>query len=133
MAKNPHYSLARRDEMLTTFCAHANSGILRIYDSAQPANADTALSGQMVLAELTMNATAFVIAAGVATANAVTQDASANNTGTATWFRLFKADGTTVLMDGNVSTSGADCNLDSTSITVTVPVSITAFTLSTSA
>lgn len=129
MALNPHYALARRNEVLTTFTTHANSGLLRIYDGSQPANADVAISTQVLLAELTMNATAFLVAAGVATANAVTQDASANNTGTASWFRLVKSDGTTVLMDGSVGTSGADCNLDSVSITAAVPVSITAFTL----
>jgi hypothetical protein len=133
MANNPHYTLAIRNAELTALCANADSGILRIYDGAQPANADTALAGQQLLAELTMSATAFIIAAGVATANTVTQDASANNTGTASWFRQFASNGTTVCWDGSVSTSGADCNLDSTSVTVGVPVSITGYTISTSA
>jgi hypothetical protein len=130
---NPHYTLAIRNAYLTALGGNANSGYLRIYDGTQPANADTAITTQQLLAELTMSATAFTVAAGVATANAVTQDASANNTGTASWFRQVAANGTTVCWDGSVSTAGADCNLDSTSVTTGVPVSVTAYTISTSA
>jgi hypothetical protein len=39
----------------------------------------------------------------VATANAITSDASADATGTATFYRALKSDGTTVVADGGVS------------------------------
>jgi hypothetical protein len=93
-------------------CAQCNSGYLRIYSGTQPANADTALSGNTLLAELRFGATAFGSSSnGVATANATTQDSSADNTGTPTWFRALKSDGTTVVLDGTAGASGCDLNL----------------------
>lgn len=107
----------------------ADSGKLRIYDGTKPATADTAITTQTLLAELTMNATAFGAASnGVASANAITADSSANATGTASWFRMTKSDGTTVIGDGTVGTSGCDLNLDSVSITAGQSVSISSFT-----
>src|SRR3990167_2236470 len=100
-----------------SIAAQFNTGYLRIYDGAQAADADTAVGAQVLLAELRFNATAFGAAvAGVLTANAITSDASANATGTAAWYRALKSDGTTVLCDGSVGTSGANCNLNSTAI-----------------
>lgn len=105
-----------------------NAAILRIYSGTQPANADAAITGTL-LAELNC-ASPFAGAAsseGVVTASAITQDSSANATGTATHFRLFQSNGTTVVMDGAVSTSGAELNLVSTSITATEPVQVSSF------
>lgn len=72
-----------------------NAAKLRIYSGSRPANADTAPSGTL-LAELTCG-TPFAPAAsgGVLTANAITQDLTADNTGTASWFRLVDSAGTT--------------------------------------
>lgn len=99
---------AALDAMLST----AGSGRLRIYSGTAPANADAALSGNTLLAELTLNATAFGAAsAGVATANAITSDASADATGTPTFFRLFASDGTTVIFQGTAGASGQELNL----------------------
>ena len=93
----------------------ADNGYLRIYDGTQPATADTAITTQVLLAELRFNATAAPAASnGVLTFNAITQDSSANNTGTASWFRALKSDGSTVLFDGTVGTSGSDINLTGT-------------------
>lgn len=106
-----------------------DNGYLRIYDSSQPADADTAVGAQVLLAELRFNATAFGAASdGVATANAFTADSSANATGTAAWFRALKSDGTTTLFDGSVGTSGANLNLNSVSITSGSEVSVSSFT-----
>ena len=130
MALNPKTAVARRNAMLDNCLANANSGLLRIYDGTQPTDADTALGAQVLLAELTMNATAFAAAAaGSASANAVTQDSSNNATGTATWFRLLKSDGTTAIMDGSVGTSGANCNLNSVSLVTGAATSVTSFTV----
>lgn len=130
MALNTQLSNTGRNAALDALTALFNSGKLRIYDGSQPANANTALSGQTLLAELTFNATAFGAAAsGVATANAITSDSSADATGTASWFRCVKSDGTTVLMDGTVGTSGANANFNSTAIQSGATVAITAMTL----
>lgn len=103
------------------------SALLRIYSGTRPATGGAATT---LLAELTCNATfAAGAASGVLTLNAITQDSSADATGTATWFRIVKADGTTFVLDGNVGTSGSDLNLTTVSIVATQPVSVSSFTI----
>ena len=132
MALSPRLANVAANAAADAVCVLANSGKLRIYDSTgtgQPANADTAVTTQVLLAELTLNATAFGAAAlGVATANAITSDASADATGTATWFRVLKSDGTTVLFDGSVGAAGCNLNLNTTSIVIAAAVSVSALT-----
>lgn len=101
---------------------------LRIYDGTPPATADTALSGNTLLAQLAMNATAFGAAAnGVATANAISNDTSADATGTASFFRVLNNAGT-VILQGTVGTSGCDLNLNTVSIVAAAIVSVSSFT-----
>lgn len=109
--------------------ARLNGGYLRILDGTQPATADTAITTQVVLAELPFSATAAPAAVnGLITFNALTSDTNANATGTATWFRAVQSDGTTVVMDGSVGTSSANLVLNSTSITAGGTVAVSSFT-----
>jgi hypothetical protein len=104
------------------------AGSLRIYDGTMPADANAALSGNTLLAQLTMNATAFgAAAAGVATANAITQDSSADASGTASFFRVLSG-GATVVMQGSVGTSAANLVLNSVVISAGAAVSVSALT-----
>lgn len=118
MASKLNYSTALRNakmDAITT--AVGNAGKLKIYDGTQPAGPGTAITTQTLLATYTLGSP---FAAGASngvlspTAPASTPNAAA--TGTATWFRITKSDDTAVI-DGSVSTSGADCNLSSTSFT----------------
>ena len=130
MANNPKFSNAAVNAEADALGALLDNGYLRIYDGTQPTNADTAIGAQVLLAELRFNADAFPAAvAGVLTANAITADAAANATGTATWFRALQSNGTSVVMDGSVGTSAADLILDSVAIQVNADVSVTSFTL----
>lgn len=114
------------DSVNTLMNAGTGAALIRIYDGTRPATGGTATT---LLAELTCSDPACAAASGgVLTFSAITQDSSANATGTATWFRIVDSDFTFVL-DGNVSTSGSDLNLTSTSITATEPVSITSATI----
>lgn len=107
----------------------ANSGYIRIYDGTRPANADTALGAQVLLAELRFGATAFGAASnGVITANAITADAAANAAGTASWARILESNGTTVLWDDEVGTATSNIILNSTTIGLGANVSISALT-----
>lgn len=117
-----------RNLMLDTITTRAGaSALLRIYDGSRPATGGTATT---LLAELTCNSTfAAAASGGVLTLNAITADSSANATGTATWFRIVKSDGTTFVMDGSVGTSGSDLNLNTTSIVSGANVSVTSFTI----
>lgn len=129
MANAPSLTNAAASAAADAVTALANSGKLRIYSGTKPTNADTALSGNTLLAELTFGTTAFGAASnGVATANAITSDSSADATGTASFFRVFKSDGTTAVWDGTVGTAGCDLNLNSTSISSGATVSVSSLT-----
>ena len=99
------FSAAQRSTMLDAARSAYNSGKLRIYSGSVPADADAALGGATLLAELTLNATAFPAASsGVLTANAITS-------GTA------------------VATSGAELTLPTVSITSGITVSASSLTV----
>ena len=122
---------AVRNAMMDAITAQAGaSAKLRFYTGTRPANPQTAVSSQVLLAELTCNATfAPAASGGVLTMNAITADSAADATGTAAWARLFKSDGTTVIGDFDVGTSGSDINMNSTSITSGSQVAISSFTI----
>jgi hypothetical protein len=134
MANNAHMTIASwnlaLNAALDTAC---NSGFLEIYDSTgtgQPATPDVAITTQVKLAKLPLNATAFgASASGVKTANAITNGTGLAN-GTATWFRIFKSDDTTAVFDGSAGTSGADLNLNDVAITTGGTVTVTSMTIS---
>lgn len=127
MASNIKLAVLTRNAKLDAVTTYAaGSCLLRIYDGAQPTDGDTAVGAQVLLAELTMNATfAGAASSGTLTLNAITTDSSANATGTAAWFRIVKSGGTTKVMDGTVGTSGSDINLNTTSIVSGAAVAIT--------
>jgi hypothetical protein len=139
VANNPFFADATVIAGIDAVTLLLNSGKLEIYTGTQPTDANTALGAQTLLSTLTFGSTAFVspaVASGsagskivTATANTITSDTSAAATGTAAWFRAFKSDGTTVVMDGSVGTSGADLNLNTLSIVTGATVSCTSFTI----
>lgn len=123
---------AQLAEITAAIDAGTGAGKLRIYDGTQPADADTAVGTQTLLAELTFtDPSAGAPSGGVWTASAITSDSSANATGTATWFRVVTSANAAVF-DGDISTVAAgtgDLQLDSTSITATQTVNVSSFTI----
>lgn len=129
MANNLKLSNAAVDAEGDALAPLFDNGYLRIYDGAQPTNADTAIGAQTLLAELRFAATAIATSVnGVLTAAALTADSSANASGTAAWYRALKSDGTTAICDGSVGTSAADLIMNSTAISAGASVSVTSFT-----
>lgn len=123
--------------MANAFIAAADAGtaaVINIYSGTPPANADAALGGNTVLAQLTCSGN---ISSGVSdtgsaariTLAAITPDSSADNTGTATFFRILTQSGGTVVAQGTVGTASADLILNTTSITAGSTVSITSATI----
>ena len=111
---------ARLDAITT---AAGASALLRIYDGTRPATGGTATT---LLAELTCNATfAPGASSGTLTLNSITGDTSANATGTATWARIVKSDGTTHVLDCSVGTSGTDIVLTTASLVSGAAVNVT--------
>ena len=121
---------AAMDAVVDLIDAGAAAGKVRIYDGTQPANANTAVTSQTLLAELTFSDPAFgnTNTSGTTTASAITDDSSANATGTATWARVLDSDNN-VIFDCDVGTSGTTITLNTTSIGIGGTVSITSFTL----
>ena len=116
-----------------------NSGKLRVYSGTQPTDANTALSGQTLLGEFTFAATAFGASScsgsapnrsATATANAIA-DVTASAAGTASWFRAVQSNGTSVVFDGTVGTSGCDLNMTDVSISINETMRVSSLTLST--
>lgn len=111
---------------------------LVIYAGSVPTLVDDALGGATVLAELDMSNPAFGAAAdaspgATATASAISDDTSANATGTATFFRIIDRD-STPRIQGSVRATGDTDNgeelvLNSTAIQSGALVSVSSLTV----
>lgn len=107
-----------RADQITSFAG--TSAKLRLYTSAYGTQ----------LVECVCNATAFAAAAsgGVLTLNAIS-NGTAGATGTAAIARIYKSDGTTMVIEGlTVGTSGSNINISNTSINSGDIVSVTSAT-----
>jgi hypothetical protein len=129
MPSNLKYSNGTRNAQQQGLITYAGTGsIIRLYDGSQPANANTAISTQTLLVSLTIAGGFGTDSNGTITLGAVTSGTAAAS-GTASFFRIVKSDGTTVVMDGSVGTSGSDLNLNTTTVASAQTVSITAGTI----
>jgi hypothetical protein len=126
-------SATARNNMLDGITSAVGSGgILRIYDGTggRPANVAAGIGTNVLLSEATCG-TPFAGAAslGVLTLTVPITDTAANATGTAVWFRIWKSDGTTAVLDGNVGTATADLIMSTTSFVTNAVITISAFTI----
>lgn len=129
MPSNLKYSNGTRDAQQQGLITYASTGcLIRLYNGTQPANANTAISTQTLLVTLTVSGAFGTDSNGTLTLGSVT-NGTAVASGTADFFRIVKSDGTTVVMDGSVGTSGADLNLNTTTVASGQTVSITAGTI----
>lgn len=122
-------TVAARNAAGTALTDLLNTGSIEIRTGASP-GVDSAATGTL-LATLPLSASAFgAWAAGSATANAITQDASADATGTAGYFRALTS-GSAAVIDGNITATGGggDLELNSVSIVAGATVDITAWTI----
>lgn len=121
MAMN-NISTAARNAMCDALVDLLDSGTFHIYSSGFTTE----------LAILTFSATAFggagAVNAGEAVANSITDEDSALATDTAAVCRI-KTSGAATVFEGTVGTSGADLNLNTTSIQAGDVVSITSMTV----
>jgi hypothetical protein len=114
------------------------AGSVRIYDDnggGVPADADASLGASVLLAQLTMQATGFGASVDLnpgarATANLPIEDTSANNTGTATFWRGFTNGGTSLMQGSATATGmGGDMQINTVSIQASALVSVTSWTI----
>lgn len=106
---------------------------LIIYSGTPPTLVDTGLAGNTILAQLDMSNPAFGAAADAAPgatagASAISDDTSADNAGTATFFRILDRDSVPKIQ-GAVATSGAELNMNSVIISAGATVQVTSLTV----
>lgn len=108
---------------------------VRIYSGTVPTDADTALGAQVLLAELTASNPMFGSAVDLnpgarATASAITDDSSADATGTAAFFRIVKGGGAVCVIQGSATATGGggQLELNTVSIVAGALVQITSLT-----
>jgi hypothetical protein len=129
------YSVAVRNAQLDAVeSTIGTAAVLKIYDltAGAPADCAAAITGT-VLATITLPSDWMNAAStGSKTKLGTWQDASADASGTADFFRLFASDGTTCGAQGTVTATGGggDLTLDNAVIAAAQSVTINTFTLS---
>lgn len=123
---------AMLDQLRTLLDAGAAGGTIKFYTGTQPANADAGLSGNTLLGTLTCSDPAAPGASGgVLTFSAITEDSSADATGTATWARIADSNGNTICdVDVTTTGGGGTIQLNTTSIVAGGPIRISSASLS---
>lgn len=119
---------SRMTQVLNALDANASAGYIEFYSGARPATGGTVTT---LLGTCTLSKPSGTVTTGVLNFSAIT-----NGTGTAgagagtvaTWCR-FKDGSGAFVQDGSVGTSGADINLNSTTIATGQTISITGGTL----
>lgn len=114
----------------TAIDAGSGAGILELYNGTIPGTADTAVTTQTKLGTLTFSDPCGAVAAGVFTASAITQDSSADASGTVSWGRIKDSTGATVCDIDVTSTGGGGLlQLNTVNVVAGGPIIVTAFTL----
>lgn len=118
---------------LTEAIDAGTAAVIQWYSGSVPADADAANAGTL-LGTLTCNATAFSgvsddTPGALATFAAITNDSSADDTGTASFFRISTQSGGTVIAQGTIGTSSADLVVNTTAVTAGSALAISAATI----
>lgn len=119
-------STVSRNASLNAIGALCNNGYLCYYTGTQPVSPESPAVGDL-LCTLRFGSPAFQSAAGCAmSSNPITPDQSASKTGTAGWFRVYKSDFKTPVLDGEI---GKDMTMNSTLIQAGAQVSCSSLTI----
>lgn len=106
----------------------AGAGTIKVYTGTKPAGPDTAITSQTLLGTLTCSDPCGSTSSGVLTFSAITQDSSADATGTAAWARIADSSGTAIV-DVSVGTSGTDLIMNTVSVVSGGPIAVTSLTI----
>jgi hypothetical protein len=121
---------ARLNQITAAIDAGAGAGTLKLYTGPRPASG-AAITSETLLATLTFSdPSAGAASAGVLTLDTITDDTSADASGTAVWARIQDSDAAFVMdLDVGAAGSGADIELVSTTITAGQAVGIASATI----
>ena len=129
------FAVAVRNSCLTpirdAIDAGSGAGTCKVYTGTIPADVATAITSQTLLGTLTFTDPCGTVATGALTMAAITQDSSADATGTATWARIADSTGAAV-MDIDITSTGGGGTLqfNTTNIVIGGPILVTSFVLS---
>ncbi len=111
------------------------AAVIQFYTASRATNPDTAIGAQTLLGTCTMSARSFGAPAGSSgadatmTAAAITDDSSADATGTCAWCRISTQSAGTVISDHNCGTSAADFVFNTLSFVSGATISVTSFVI----
>jgi hypothetical protein len=116
--------------VITAIDAGSGAGTIKVYSGTIPATPATAITTQVLLGTLTFSDPCGSESGGTITMSAITQDSSADATGTASWARIQDSAGV-VVCDIDVTTTGGGgtMQLNTTNIVIGGPILVTAFTI----
>lgn len=110
--------------------AGTSAGVLKLYTGTMRATPETAITTQTLLGTLTFSDPAGVVAGGVLTMSAITQDAAADATGTATWATVEDSNGLSVFdIDVTNTGGGGTLQLNTVNIVSGGPILVTSFVI----
>lgn len=130
MAKDTQLAAGVINQQADALARRLDNGYLRLYDGVKPATADTALSGNNLLAELRFaDPCAPAAVNGILTFNTIAP-VTASAGGTPSFYRALNSDGATAVLDGTVGLEGSGCNLEFDTLPLAAggTVTITSFT-----
>lgn len=125
-------AIAMLDALTALLDAGAGAGNVEIRSGTKPSSPEDAPSDGAVLADITLNDPAFVgavdgtpglYAKALADVSPAISDASADATGTASWFRAYDSNGV-ARIDGTVATATADMIVNTVSLVAASPFTI---------
>lgn len=123
------YSIAERNARGDTHTTQVGSaGLLRIYTGAAPVDCVTTATGTK-LSEHTLGSPFGPASAAGVLSPTLPANVNALASGTAGYWRIYKSDGTTCVMQGTVGTSGAELNLNTLAIASGGPVQVNSFSI----
>lgn len=130
------YATTLKNSMLTpirdAIDAGSGAGTIKVYTAPMATLPSDAISTQTLLGTLTFSdPSGATPTGGTFTASAVTQDSSADATGTAAWARIQDSTGTVVMdVDITVTGGGGAMQMNTTAIVILGPILISAMTVS---
>jgi len=111
--------------------SETDPGYIELYTGTQPAGPASAVTDQTLLGTAVLSADPSATnSGGLITFNAITQDDAADASGTASWMRLYKGDGS-AFADADVGNlaSDATAKMNTTTVVAGGPIKVNAFTI----
>ena len=128
MPSNLFVSNRAASSAISSFAAQLQAGFIDIYAGTQPVDANTNTTGaEFILFEITFPSPPGSVASSTFTAGTLPVT-TCTSTGIAAFYRAYTSSRAAVI-DGSVSTAGADMNFNTNNIVVGVSGSVTSYVL----